>query len=122
MLVTIPLVILTCFIAWLLRPRKNSPKPRIYAGLSVALLSLSLAAVSVAFQFYQNSTGSIQVSDVSNSLFIAGLIVIAAALLTLVGFAAARKRDIVLGIGFGVCTAVFFSVIELGLLEWLGGV
>jgi hypothetical protein len=38
------------------------------------------------------------------------------------GFAIARKGEIAKGIGFGVCIAVVISIIDLALLEGLGGV
>jgi hypothetical protein len=51
MIAIIPLLIIIGFIAWLLKPQKNSSKPRIYAILSVGLVPLTLAATSVAFSF-----------------------------------------------------------------------
>ena len=90
--------------------------------LSVSVISLVLAITAVAFQLLRYATGNIEVSDISNTLFIAGFSVIVAAILVLIGFAIARNWEIVKGIGFGVCIAVVISIIDLALLEGLGGV
>jgi peptidoglycan/LPS O-acetylase OafA/YrhL len=122
MIFIIPLFIAVCVVAWWLRPRKNISKPRKYAILSVIIPSLVLAVAAVVFQLIQNATGNFEVSDISNTLFIAGTFVIGAAILALAGFAVARKGEIAKGIGFGICIAVVVSIIELGLLEGLAGV
>ncbi|MCJ7654704.1 MAG: hypothetical protein MUO97_05290 [Dehalococcoidia bacterium] len=122
MIVIIPLFIAVCIVAWWLRPRKNISKSRKYAILSVIIPSLVLAVTAVVFQLLQNATGNVEVSDISNTLFIAGILVIGAAILALAGFAVARKGEIAKGIGFGICIAVLVSIIELGLLEGLAGV
>lgn len=122
MIVIFPLFIVVCIVAWVFRPQKNMSKSRKYAILSVALVSLAIGIIAIAFQLSQYVTGNIEVSDTSNTLFIAGLSVIVAAILALSGFVFARKWEIVKGIGFGICIAVVVSIIELGLLEWLGGV
>jgi len=122
MIVIIPLFIAVCIVAWLLRPRRNISKSRKYAILSVIIPSLVLAVTAVVFQLLQNATGNVEVSDISNTLFIAGTFVIGAAILALAGFAVARKGEIAKGIGFGICIAVVVSIIELGLLEGLAGV
>ncbi len=122
MIVIIPIFITVCIVAWLLRPRKNISKSRKYAILSVIIPSLVLALTAVVFQLLQNATGNVEVSDISNTLFIAGIFVIGAAILVLAGFAVARKWEIAKGIGFGICTAVLVSIIEFGLLEGLAGV
>jgi peptidoglycan/LPS O-acetylase OafA/YrhL len=122
MIFIIPLFIVVCIVAWMLRPRKNISKSRKYAILSVILPSLVLVVTAVVFQLLQNATGNVEVSDISNTLFIAGTFVIGAAILALTGFAVARKGEIAKGIGFGICIAVLVSIIELGLLEGLAGV
>jgi len=122
MIVIIPIFIVVCIVAWLLRPRKNISKSRKYAILSVIIPSLVLAVTAVVFQLLQNATGNVEVSDISNTLFIAGTFVIGAAILALAGFAVARKGEIAKGIGFGICIAVLVSIIEFGLLEGLAGV
>jgi hypothetical protein len=122
LIIIIPLFIAVCVVAWWLRPRKNISKTRKYAILSVIIPSLVLAVAAVVFQLIQNATGNVEVSDISNILFIAGTFVIGAAILALAGFAVARKGEIAKGIGFGICIAVVVSIIELGLLEGLAGV
>lgn len=122
MMVIIPLLIVVCIIAWIFRPRKEATKSRKVAILSIAIPSIILAITAVIFQLLQNATGNIEVANISNTLFIVGLFLIGAAILALVGFAVARKGEIAKGIGFGICIAIVVTVIELGLLEWLGGV
>jgi hypothetical protein len=122
MMLILPIFIAVCIVAWILRPQKGMPKSRKYAILVVSLLSLVLAATAIVFQLIQNATGNIDVSDISNTLFAVGLFLICTAMLVLIGFAVAHKGEIAKGIGFGICTAVIVSIIELGMLEWLGGV
>jgi peptidoglycan/LPS O-acetylase OafA/YrhL len=122
MIFIIPLFIAVCIVAWMLRPRKNISKSCKYAILPLIIPSLVLAVTAVVFQLLQNATGNVEVSDISNTLFITGLFVIGAALLALAGFAVMRKGEIAKGIGFGVCIAVLVSIIEFGLLEGLAGV
>ncbi|MBN2462188.1 MAG: hypothetical protein JXB43_01140 [Dehalococcoidia bacterium] len=122
MIFIIPVFVAVCIVAWMLRPRKNISKSRKYAILSVILPSLVFAVTAVVFQLLQNATGNVEVSDISNTLFITGIFVIGAALLTLAGFAVTRKWEIAKGIGFGICIAVLVSIIEFGLLEGLAGV
>ncbi len=122
MIFIFPLFIAVSIVAWVLRPRKNMSKSHKYAILLVTLSSLVLAITAVVFQLLQNTTGNVEVSDISNTLFITGLFVIAGAMLALAGLAVAHKGEIAKGIGFGICIAVVVSIIELGLLEWLGGV
>jgi peptidoglycan/LPS O-acetylase OafA/YrhL len=122
MIFIIPLFIAVCIVAWMLRPRKNISKSCKYAISSLIIPSLVLAVTAVVFQLLQNATGNVEVSDISNTLFITGLFVIGAALLALAGFAVMRKGEIAKGIGFGVCIAVLVSIIEFGLLEGLAGV
>jgi hypothetical protein len=122
MIFIIPLFIAVCIVAWMLRPRKTISKSRKYAILSVILPSLVLAVTAVVFQLLQNATGNVEVSDISNNLFITGIFVIGAAMLAFAGFAITRKWEIAKGIGFGICIAVLVSIIEFGLLEGLAGV
>jgi peptidoglycan/LPS O-acetylase OafA/YrhL len=122
MIFIIPLFIAACIVAWMLRPRKNISKSRKYAILAVILPSLVFAVTAVVFQLLQNATGNVEVSDISNTLFITGIFVIGAAMLALAGFAVTRKGEIAKGIGFGICIAVLLFVIEFGLLERLAGV
>jgi hypothetical protein len=122
MIFIIPLFIAVCIVAWMLRPRKNISKSCKYAILSLIIPSLVLAVTAVVFQLLQNATGNVEVSDISNNLFITGIFVIGAAMLAFAGFAVTRKWEIAKGIGFGICIAVLVSIIEFGLLEGLGGV
>jgi peptidoglycan/LPS O-acetylase OafA/YrhL len=122
MIFIIPLFIAVCIVAWMLRPRKDISKSRKYAILSVILPSLVFAVAAVVFQLLQNATGNVEVSDISNTLFITGMFFIGAAMLALAGFAVTRKGEIAKGVGFGICIAVLVSIIEFGLLEGLAGV
>jgi hypothetical protein len=121
MIIIIPLFIIICVIAWWLRPQKNIPKYQKYAMLSVILTSLVLAICAVVFQLSQNTTGNIEEWSVSNYLFVSGIFLICAAILSTIFFAVTHKREIVKGIGFSICIAVIISIIELVLLVWLGG-
>ncbi len=114
--------IVVCVAAWLLRPQRNTAKSSLYSILPVALTSLVLAIAAVAFQILQRSTGNVVVSEISNALFVVGAFVTGAGVLASAIFAFLRRREIAKGLGFGTCCAVAISIIELGLLEWLGGV
>ena len=122
MIIIIPLIVATCALAWVLRPSKKPTNPRIIAILATVIPPLVIAIAAVVFQLLQNATGNVEVSDISNTLFVAGIFVIGAAMLALAGFAVTRKGEIAKGIGFGICIAVVVSIIELGLLEGLAGV
>jgi peptidoglycan/LPS O-acetylase OafA/YrhL len=122
MIIIIPLFIVVCIVAWLIRPRKNTSKSRKYAILSLILPSLVFAITAVFFQLLQNATGNVEVSDISNTLFITGIFFIGAAALALAGFAIMRKGEIAKGIGFGICIALLVSIIEFGSLEGLAGI
>lgn len=122
MIVIIPLIIVIGFLAWLLRPGKKPTLSRKIAILVTAIPVLAVAIAAVVIQLLHNAAGTIEVSDISNTLFVVGLGLIGAYILASIGFIIARKGDIAMGTGFGICIAVFVSIIELGLLEWLGGV
>ena len=122
MIIIIPLIVATCALAWVLRPGKRPTNPRRIAILATATPPLVIAIAAVVFQLIQNATGNVEVSDISNNLFITGIFFIGTALLTLVGFAVMRKWEIAKGIGFGICIGVLISIIELALLEGLAGV
>ena len=98
------------------------PKSRKYAILSVTLVSLFIGIAAIIFQLLQYAAGTIEVSGVSNTLFVTGIFVIVAAILALASFAFAHKWETVKGMGLGICIAVVVSIVELGILEWLGGV
>ena len=122
MIIIIPLVLIVILIGWLLRPRKNAPRPRITALLAVILPVLLVAAAAVVFQLIHNAAGNTGVPVISNTLTIINAGLIAAAILAAAGTWIARKSDIAKGLGFGVCVSVILFVLQWGLLEWLGGV
>jgi len=118
----IPLIIAIGVVAWILRPHKSMNKPRKAAIFATAIPPLVVAIAAVVFQLLHNVAGRTWVSDISNICFIVGLGLVGAAILASAVFAFARKGEIAKGAGFGVCIAVVVSIIEFGLLEWLGGV
>jgi len=122
MIIIIPLFIAVCIVAWLLRPGIRPTNHRKVAILATAIPPLILAVAAVILQLLHNADGKTWVSDISNTLFVAGFVFICAAVLALVCFTIARRWEIVKGIAFGICIAVTVPIIELGLLEWLGGV
>ena len=122
MIIIVPLFLVVCIVGWVLRPRRDFSKSRKYALFLVILLCVVLALAAVIFQILHNTSGTVEVSNISNTLFIAGLSVIGAAILILAGFIVGHNREIAKGMGFGVCVAIIVSIVELGLLEWLGGV
>ena len=122
MIIIVPLIIVVGIVAWILRPGKTPSNPRKLAIIATVIPSLLVGIAAVIFQLLHNADGTVEVSNISNTLFLVGLGLIGAYILTLIGFAIARKGDIAKGIGFGVCIAIVISIIELGLLEWLGGV
>lgn len=122
MIVIIPLVVVTCTLAWVLRPGKSPSRLRKIAILTTAIPPLVLAVVAVIFQLWHNAAGRTWVSDISNTCFIVSIGMIGLAILVTVGFVIARKWELAKGMGFGICIGVLTSVIELAVLEWLGGV
>jgi hypothetical protein len=122
MIIIIPLCIVIGFLAWRLRPRRPETRTSRLALLATLTPPAMMAITAVIFQLIHNAAGIISVAEVSNSLFVAGLIYIGLGILALIGSAIYRKKDILKSIGFGLCLAFFITVIELGLLEWLGGV
>ena len=122
MIIIIPVLIVVCIAAWILKPEKGMPASRKYAIFIVSVTSIIFAIAAIVFQLLQNATGNVEVANISNTLFIAGLLLILAAVLALVGFAVAHKAEIARGLGFGICIAVLVSIVELGVLEWLAGV
>lgn len=121
-IIIIPLSILIGFLTWRLRPHKLETQARRIALLATLLPPVVMFATSIGFQLLYNASGVISVAEVSNSIFVAGLIFVSLGILVLIGFALFHKKDIVKIIGFGLCISFFITVIELGLLEWLGGV
>ena len=119
---TIPLVIVVGILAWVLRPGKNSTTACTAAILVTVIPPVVLAIAAIVFQLVHNAAGKTWVSDISNVCFIVGLGLIGAAILASVGFTFMRKGEVAKGIGFGICIAVFVSIMELILLEGLAGV
>jgi len=118
----IPLIIVAGVLAWVLRPRKSPTTSRRVAILATAIPPVVAATAAVVIQLVHNAAGKTWVSDISNTCFIVGLGLIGAAILASAGFAIARKGEVAKGIGFGICIAVIVSIVEFGVLEWLGGV
>lgn len=122
MIIIIPLSIAIGFLAWWLRPHKLDARSSRIALFATLLPPVAMAIAAVVFQLVHNATGVISVAEVSNALFVAGLIFIGLGILVAIGLALFRKKDIAKSIGFGLCLSFFIMVVELGLLEWLGGV
>jgi hypothetical protein len=118
----IPIVIVVGILAWVLRPEKRPTRARTVAIMTTVIPPAIVAIGAVVFQLLHNAAGKTWVSDISNTCFIVGLGLIGAAILASAGFVFTRKGEIAKGVGFGICIAVIVSVVEFGLLEWLGGV
>ena len=108
--------------AWVLRPGKSSTNPRRFTILATVIAPVTVAIAAIIFQLLHNATGKVEVSDISNACFIAGLGIIGAEILVLIGFALAHKGEITKGMGFGLCITIALYVIEFALLEWMAGV
>jgi len=121
-IVIIPLFIVVGVIAWALKPGKQSTQPRRIAILVTAAVSFIVAIAAIVFQLVHNAAGTVEVADISNTCFIVGLGLIGADILASVGFAIAHRGEVARGTGFGTCVAIIISILDLGLLEWLGGV
>ena len=114
--------IIAGILAWVFRPQKGTIKTRRASILITAIPPVIIAIAAFVFQLLHNATGNVGVSDISNNCFIAGISLIGAAILALIGFAVARKFEIVKGIGFSLGIVVILSILEFGLLEGLAGV
>jgi hypothetical protein len=122
MIIILPLVIVVGILIWVLRPGRAPARPRRIAILATTVPSIVVAVAAIVFQLLYNRGGTIEVASISNALFVVGLGLIGAYILGLIGFVVARRGEIARGAGFGTCISIVVSVIELGLLEWLGGV
>lgn len=122
MTIIIPLCILIGLLAWRLRPHKHETRSSRIAIFATILPSGAMAIAAVAFQLLHNASGVISVAEASNSIFVAGLIFIVVGIPVSICFALFKKKDIAKSISFGLCISFFITVVELGLLEWLGGV
>ena len=95
---------------------------RTTAILATVIPQVVVLIAAVSFQLLHNAAGNTWVSDISNTCFLVGLSLVGVAILASAGFAFAHKGEEAKGIGFGICIAIVLSVIDFGLLEWLGGV
>ncbi|MDD4876146.1 MAG: hypothetical protein PHQ86_03320 [Dehalococcoidales bacterium] len=120
--IIIPPIIVVGILGWILRPRKSMTKRGKIAVLITTISQLFVAIVTVIFQLLHNAAGRTEVSDISNICFEVGVGLVGGAILAVVGFAIRRKWEIAKGIGFGICIAIIVLILELYLLEWLGGV
>lgn len=122
MIIIIPLVIIVCFIAWLLRPGKSPSKARLIAILATTVPVFTAALVAVIFQLLHNAAGMTWVAEAANICFIICIGITGLAILAVIGLLIARKWEIAKGTGFGICIGIIISVIDLVVLEWLAGV
>lgn len=120
--IIIPPIIIVGILGWVLRPRKSMIKSSKIAILTIAIPHFVVAVVAVVFQLLHSTASRTGVSDISNICFEVGLGLVGVAILSTVVFAIKHKGEIAKGIGFGICIAVIVSIVELYLLEWLGGV
>lgn len=117
----IPIVIAVGILAWILKPRKDLSKAGKNAILLITISSLILAVVSVIVQLVQNSTGVPDLSNISNTLFIIGIVIIFLVIILTVFFAVRHQSEIVRALSFGACIGVIICVVELFILGWLAG-
>jgi hypothetical protein len=103
MIIIVPLIFLVGIVARVLRPGKAPSNSRKIAILATAVPPLLVGITSIIFKFLYNAAGTVEVSNVSNTLFLVGLGLIGVYILTLIGFTIVRKGDIAKGIGFGIC-------------------
>ena len=122
MQVILPLVILLAILAWLLRPGKNPTKVRTITILTTVIPQFVILIAAVVFQLLHNAAGMTWVSEISKTIFLLGLGLIGVAILISIGLTIIRKGEVAKGVGFGICITIVVSIIDFGLLEWLGGV
>jgi membrane protein CcdC involved in cytochrome C biogenesis len=122
MSVILPLVIVVGILAWVVRPGMRPSNTRRAAVLAAVVPSFIVAIAAVAFQLGYFKASKIEVAEAANICFVIGIGLIGAGILSAAGFAIAHKGEIAKGLAFGTCMAVFISVIELVILERLGGV
>ena len=73
MIVIVPLIIIIGILAWVLRPGRNPTNPRRAAILATVIPSLLVGIAAIVFQLLHNAAGTVEVSDISNTLFVVGL-------------------------------------------------
>jgi hypothetical protein len=122
MIYMIPVSIVAGFLAWVLKPGWHPSRLRLIASLAVFMPVLILSAAAVISQLVHNAAGGIEVSGTANALVVAGMILLAVFIAAAVGCILRRKNDLAAGIGFSVSISFFIILVELILLEWLGGV
>lgn len=122
MILIIPLSVLIGFLTYWLRPRPMDMRYTRFIGLGLIAVSAVLAISSVVIQLIHNTAGEISVSEISNNLFLCGFFVLPIGILIAFILAFAQKKELARNIGFGLCLTFYILVIELALLEWLGGV
>ena len=122
MFLAIALIIIAGVMAWVLRPGQKWTGSRRIAILATLIPPIVVAIAAVIFQLLYNAAGRMEVSGISNTLFILGLCLIGVAILVLAVFALKRKGEIAKAIGFSVCIAVIVYILLFGLLEWIAGV
>jgi hypothetical protein len=122
MIVIVPIVMIAGALLWALWPRKAPTRPRKTGIIATVIPPAAVAIAAVIIQAGYSASSKEGVSDISNGLFITGLSITGILLIACAVFAALRKGEIAKGIGFSTCIAVILLMIELGLLEWMGGV
>jgi hypothetical protein len=122
MTVIIPIIIIAVTLAIILRPDNNTIKERWIAILVTTVPLLILFAASLIIQSSYNPTGDVNVSEISNILFIIGSCLTGAVLLATIGFITLRRIEIAKGLGFSFTVMVILSTVEFVSLEALAGV
>ncbi len=122
MFIIILFTIIAVILAWFLWPKRGTFKTRRVAILVTTVPLALIAIAALIFQLVQNSNGRVDESEMSNILFIIGSCLIGVAIITLLGFAFARKTEIAKGIGFGLTITVILYIVEFVALEVLTGV
>jgi len=122
MFLAIALIIIAGVIAWVLRPGQQWTGLRRIAILASLIPPTVVAIAAIICQLSYNASGRMEVSGISNTLFILGLCLIGATMLVLAVFAVKRNGEVVKGMGFSICIAVIEYILVFGLLEWVAGV
>ena len=122
MIFILPIAIITGIVAWFLRPKKGTSRVRGMAVVVTVVVSLIVFFAALASQLLYSTSGHDGVSGVANDCFLVSLALVGAMIVALVVFLITRKVEIAEGTGFGLAISIFLTILELGLLEWLGGV
>jgi hypothetical protein len=121
MIIVIPVIIIVGILAWILRPTRQSTASNKVAILLTIIPPVLTGLASIIVALIYNRQGSLSVPDITNILFVIGLCWVGLAFLAIIGFAFARKWEVVKGTGFGFCVSVILIFVEFGLLEWIAG-